>query len=236
MKKNLYKFALLCVIGPLSGQVGINTTTPQASLDVNGNMKLRLRQSASSLSGIEILAVDPSSSEIFQINPSLLIASNSTVNSSLYSSRKTAGMNLVSFGIFPSGFRAVNFVNAERIAGQASLFSDTDNTYTVPSTGVYQVYYTFKYGTGLQDGQLPNSPGVGIVRTRAGVSTVINSVVFSNNNGTNTNFTISKESILALHPLQAGDKLSFGVTASSLLDPAIVSASTASFSIFKISD
>ena len=158
------------------------------------------------------------------------------VNTTVFAAKKTAGISLLSLGLFPSGFRSVNFLNAERTVGSAALFSDTDNTYTVPSDGVYQVNYTFRYGTGLQASLLANSPGVGIVRTRAGVATTIDSRAFSGANLILLSLTISESSLNAVYSLQAGDKISFGLTGSSTLDAGLLGSSVASFHIYKISN
>ncbi|WP_100077286.1 hypothetical protein [Chryseobacterium camelliae] len=237
MKTKFYTLLLSIAAIPVFSQVGINTTTPQSTLDVNGNVIIRQTPQGSSVSGYQVLAINQTNSEVSRLDPALLSGGGSTVNSSVYAARKASGsVTLLSLGIFPSGFRAVNFVNAERTVGQASLFSDNDNTYTVPSTGVYAIGFYFRYGTGLQAALLPNSPGVGLVRTRAGVSTVIDSRSFSGANLVLLSLTISESNVNSLYPLQAGDKISFGLTGSSVLDGSILATSTSNFYIYKISD
>lgn len=162
-------------------------------------------------------------------------ASTST-DPTVYAAKKTAGISLLSLGLFPSGFRAVNFLNAERTLGNAALFSNTDNTYTIPSNGVYEINYTFRYGTGLQASILANSPGVGILRNRAGVSTTIDSQSFSAANLIVLSLTISQASLNSLYSFQAGDKISFGLVGSSVLDVGLLGSSIASFSIRKVSN
>ncbi|WP_294243689.1 hypothetical protein [uncultured Chryseobacterium sp.] len=227
-----------------SAGVGINTTTPQATLDVNGNLKIRQAPTAPSTTGYQVLAINQNTGgdfEVSRLNPQLiadLATSGSTtgVAASVYSARKAAGVTLVSATIFPTGFRSVNFVNAERTVGSTAVFSDTDNTYTVPSTGVYAIGFQFRYGTGIQAALLTNAPGVGIVRTRNAVSTLIDSRSFSGANLGLLSLTISESSVNSLYPLQAGDKISFGLTGSSLLDVNILGTSTSSFYIYKVSN
>ncbi len=227
-----------------SGAVGINTTTPQATLDVNGNLKIRQVPTAASTTGYQILAVNQNTGgdfEVSQLNPQLiadLATSGGTtgVAASLYAARKTSGLTLVALGIFPSGFQSVNFVNAERTVGSTAVFTDSDNTYNVPSTGVYAIGFSFRYGTGIQAALLANAPGAGIVRTRNGVSTLIDSRSFSGANLGLLSLTISESSLNSLYPLQAGDKISFGLTGSSLLDGTILGSSTSSFYIYKVSN
>lgn len=227
-----------------SGAVGINTTTPQATLDINGNLKIRQAPTAASTTGYQILAVNQNTGgdfEVSRLNPQLIAdlatqGGTTGVAASVYSARKTAGVTLVSATVFPTGFRSVNFINAERTVGSTAVFSDADNTYTVPSTGVYAIGFSFRYGTGLQATLLANSPGVGIVRTRNSVSTVIDSRPFSGANLVVLNLTISEGSVNSLYPLQAGDKISFGLTGSTLLDATILGTSTSSFYIYKVSN
>lgn len=229
-----------------SGYVGINTTTPQANLDVNGTMKIRQTPVAPALPGYQILAVNQNSGgdfQVAQVTPQLIadfviseINTSGTTNTSIYAAKKTTGMSLLSLGLFPSGFRAVNFLAAERSVGAASLFSDTDNTYTIPTAGTYAVGFSFKYGTGLQASLLANSPGVGIVRTRAGVATTIDNRPFSGANLLVLSLTISESSLSSIYTFQAGDKISFGLTGSTALDAGILGSSTSSFYIYKISN
>lgn len=226
-------------------QVGIGTPTPLAMLDVNGTMKIRTTPVAPALPGYQILAVNQNSGgdfQVAQVNPQLIIdaavnaINTNSSNTSVYSAKKTAGINLLSLALFPTGFRAVNFVQAERTLGTASLFSDTDNTYTVPTSGVYSIGFSFRYGTGLQAAILSNSPGVGILRTRAGVATLIDSRTFSGANLLVLSLTISEASLNSLYTLQSGDKISFGLTGSSLLDLGLLGSSTGSFYIYKVSN
>jgi hypothetical protein len=161
---------------------------------------------------------------------------SATTNPTMYAAKKTAGISLLSLGVFPSGFRAVNFLNAERTLGSAALFSDTDNSYTIPANGVYAIGYTFRYGTGLQASILANSPGVGIVRTRAGVATTIDSRTFSGANLILLSLTISDASLNSLYSFQAGDKVSFGLVGSSVLDVGLLGSSRADFFVYKVSN
>lgn len=157
-------------------------------------------------------------------------------NNTVFATKKTSGISLLSLGLFPTGFRAVNFFASDRSIGSSSLFSDTDHTYTIPTAGVYRIGYSFRYGTGLQPSILANSPGVGIVRTRAGVSTFLGSQSFSAANLLVLSLTISEASLNSLYSFQAGDKVSFGLTGSTALDAGILAASTAEFFIYKVSN
>lgn len=235
MKTKICKLILALFAIPAFSQVGINTPNPTATLDVNGTLKIRETPSATALPGYQIMAVNQGSFEVSKIDPSLLLQSANT-NTTVYAAKKTGNISLLSLGLFPSGFRAVNFLASERTVGNMALFSNTDNTYTVPSNGVYAIGFSFRYGTGLQASILANSPGIGILRTRAGVSTLIDSRTFSGANLILLNLTISESNINSLYTLQAGDKISFGLTGSSLLEIGLLGSSTGSFYIYKVSN
>ncbi|ASW74097.1 hypothetical protein IQ37_12915 [Chryseobacterium piperi] len=239
MKTKICSLILSFIAFQAFSQVGINTTTPQATLDVNGDMKVRQLPMTTSLTGFDVMMYNITTGEVQQADPVLVASAgggSGATNTTVYAAKKTAGINLLSLGLFPSGFRAVNFLAAERTIGSAALFSDTDNTYVIPSAGVYAIGFTFRYGTGLQASILANSPGVGIVRTRAGVATTIDSRAFSGANLILLSLTISESSISSLYSLQAGDKISFGLVGSSALDVGLLGSSVASFYIYKVSN
>ena len=235
MKTKIYSLLLAFASFPVFSQVGINTSTPAATLDVNGTLIVRDTPQATALPGFQLLASNLGNDEVFIMDPQIVIAASNT-NTSVFAAKKTTGISLLSLGLFPSGFRAVNFLAAERTIGSASLFSDTDNTYTIPSTGVYAIGFSFRYGTGLQASLLANNPGVGIVRTRAGVATIIDSSPLSGDNLVLLSLTISDSSLSSVYSFQAGDKISFGLTGSTALDVGLLGSSTSSFYIYKISN
>lgn len=234
MKTRICSALLLLSAISIFSQVGINTPDPTATLDINGNLKIRQLPQTTALPGYQILAVNQGSTEITQVDPSIIYTS--ITNTTVYAAKKTSGISLLSLGLFPSGFRAVNFLTTERTVGSTALFSDTDYTYTIPSDGTYAVGFTFRYGTGLQASILANSPGVGIVRTRAGVATTIDSRAFSGANLLVLSLTISESSLNSLYTFQAGDKVSFGLVGSTALDVGLLGSSTASFYIYKVSN
>ncbi len=240
MKTKFSSLALVCAsvfAFSQTGNVGINTETPSATLDVNGNVKIRTSPSSSTLTNYTVLGLNNTSKEVTSLDASLFASSSTTAsNTSVFAARKTSGISLLSLGLFPTGFRAVNFLNAERTIGNTAMFSDTDNTYVVPSDGIYQINYTFRYGTGLQASLLANSPGIGIVRTRAGVSTLVGNRAFSGANLIILSLTISETTIDSVYNFLAGDRISFGLTGSTALDAGLIGSSLSNFSIYKVSN
>lgn len=227
---------LVCAAFPLFSQVGINTTSPTATLDVNGTLKVRQTPMATALPGYQILALNQGSTEVYAMDPQVII--NATgVNTSVYTAKKTTGISLLSLGLFPGGFQPVNFVAADRNIGNASYFTDADGSYNIQSTGVYAIGFAFRYGSGLQASLLSGAPGIGIARTRSGVSTIIDSRPFSGINlALAVNLTLSDSSINSLYSFQANDKVSFGLVDSGNISVGLLGSSIASFYIYKVSN
>ncbi|MEJ5105478.1 MULTISPECIES: hypothetical protein [Chryseobacterium] len=235
MKTKLYSLILACAALPLFSQVGINTTTPTATLDINGNMRVRNTPTATTVPGYQLLVQDNAGTEVFAMDPQLLIGA-SNVNSGMFAAKKITGISLVNVTLFPADFKPVNFQAVERTIGSASMFSDSDGSFIVPSTGVYMVGYSFRYGTGLQANLLVNGYGIGIARTRNGVGTIIDTRPFSGLDLLVAKLTMSDASINSLYSFQNGDKISFGLTGNNVLDLSIAGSSVASFYIYKVSN
>ncbi|UHO36844.1 hypothetical protein H5J24_13595 [Chryseobacterium capnotolerans] len=235
MKTNLYSLILACATLPLFSQVGINTSTPTATLDVNGNMRVRTTPPANTVTGYKLLAQDTGTTEVFAMDPQLIIAA-SNVNTSVYSAKKTSGLTLIDIGFPVNTFKTINFLTTERTIGSAALFNDSDGTYTIPTTGVYAIGFSLRYGQGLVASLLSNAPGIGIGRTRGGVTTIIDTRTFTGISlAALINITISESNISSIYSFQAGDKISFGVVGGGL-DLNVLSSSTTSFYIYKISN
>ncbi|BAP30806.1 uncharacterized protein CHSO_1769 [Chryseobacterium sp. StRB126] len=235
MKTKIYSLIIAFATLPLFSQVGINTNTPTATLDVNGNMRVRNTPTATTVPGYQLLVQDTGSTEVYAMDPQLLIGA-ANVNSGMYSAKKTTGISLVNVALFPATFKPVNFLTNERTIGSAAMFSDSDSSFIIPSTGVYMLGYTFRYGTGLQADLLVNGYGIGIARTRSGVGTIIDTRPFSGLDLLVAKLTISEASINSLYSFQAGDKVSFGLTGSNVLSLSIAGSSVSSFYIYKVSN
>lgn len=241
MKTKIYSAILSIIAISAFSQVGIGTTNPAAMLDVNGTMKIRNTPTATDLTGYKLLLSNqattptPGDFQVAQVDPQVLISS--TVNASVFAAKKTTGISLLSLSLFPAGFKVVNFLQAEKTLGTAALFSDTDNTYTVPSAGIYAIGFSFRYGSGLQASLLTTGTGIGILKTTAGVGTLIDNRTFS---GLAIplllSITISDSSINSLYSLALGDKISFGLTGSSVIDAGVLGSSIGSFYIYKVSN
>ncbi|AYZ11407.1 hypothetical protein EGY05_05475 [Chryseobacterium arthrosphaerae] len=235
MKTKIYSLLFACATLPLLSQVGINTTTPTATLDVNGTLKVRDTPAATALPGYQVLAINQGSSEVYKMDPLLLMAGGSTSNTTVYAAKKSTTLSVLSVGVFPGGFKALNFKATDRTVGNAALFDDNDGSYIIPSTGVYAVGFAFKYATGLV-ASLLSEGGIGIARTRGGTSAIIDSSMFSGLNILVTGLSFADTRINSLYSFQAGDKINFGTIETGLLNLGALSTSNASIYIYKVSD
>ncbi|MDR2235197.1 MAG: hypothetical protein LBE92_03655 [Chryseobacterium sp.] len=236
MKTKIYSLILALSAIPAFSQVGINTATPTATLDVNGTVKVRDIPASTALAGYDILALNQGSAQVSKVDPQLLL--NSASNPTMFAAKKTTGFNLLGLSIFPENFKVINFLSTERNIGSGSLFSDTDYAYVIPSTGVYQVGFSFRYGSGLQAEVLGTSgPGIGILRTRGTVATLIDNRTF---NGISIplllSLTISESNVSSLYSFQANDRVSFGITGSGFVSASVLGSSVGSFYIYKVSN
>ncbi|MHA7825928.1 hypothetical protein ACVVIH_24750 [Chryseobacterium arthrosphaerae] len=235
MKTKIYSLLFACATLPLLSQVGINTTTPTATLDVNGTLKVRDTPAATALPGYQVLAINQGNSEVYKMDPLLLMAGGSTSNTTVYAAKKSTTLSVLSVGVFPGGFKALNFKATDRTVGNATLFDDNDGSYIIPSTGVYAVGFAFKYSIGLV-ASLLSEGGIGIARTRGGTSAIIDSSMFSGLNILVTGLSFADTRINSLYSFQAGDKINFGTIETGLLNLGALSTSNASIYIYKVSD
>ncbi|WP_278380347.1 hypothetical protein [Chryseobacterium arthrosphaerae] len=234
MKTKIYSLLFACATLPLLSQVGINTTTPTATLDVNGTLKVRDTPAATALPGYQVLAINQGSSEVYKMDPLLLMAGSGS-NTTVYAAKKAASLSLLNVSVFPGGFKALNLKATDRTLGNATLFDDNDGSYVIPSTGVYAVGYTFKYSTGLVAALLSEA-GIGIARTRNGTPTLIDSRMFSGINVLGIGLSVADTNITSLYSFQKDDKINFGTIETGLITLGAISSSIASIYIYKVTD
>ena len=209
-------------------QVGVNTTTPDAMLDVNGNLKVREVPQAVKSNSHDFMIIDPVSHEVQKLNAKFASATNTTIAKGV----APTGISLVGVSLFGS-WKQINFASTEIDTGEN--FNTADNSYTVPSDGIYEVSYFVRIGTGLQTGLLSGTPKVGILKQSAGVNTVLDERSFAGVNLGLTNITISSSEINTVYQLNAGDKISFAMQKGGI-SVNLLSSSYSSFVVKKISN
>lgn len=147
--KNLISLTLGLSITTLSmAQVGIGTDNPQATLDVNGNLKVRTINEVTELTpDRSILMIDNSitgDSEVVRISPDVLISGSGRA----YSARKDGGWSLLSLGIGGTNWYKINITGAtDTRVGNPDLF--VDGVFTAVESGIYLVNYEFQLDAGV---------------------------------------------------------------------------------------
>lgn len=167
----LFRFCISCPVLNFA-QVGINTTNPQATLDINGNLKIRSIPETSVLPGYKVLAINESSFEVTNVSPALL---SFPVNTSAAKVKSVSGLSLLSLDL--SLFNSWNILKFDTVEINPTGFTSTPNDfyYTVPTTGKYVIDFYFRNNTLLTLG-VQTTTRIGILKTTSSnVSSLIDS-------------------------------------------------------------
>lgn len=235
MKKN---YTIAAIFGLLfcNAQVGINTTTPQSTLDVNGNLMVRTVPASATASTYDFLVVSPTTSEVQKVNGSLGITTNA-FSGTIAKAVEEEGLSLLSGTSF-AGWQKINFGSGHVPINPGSHFDATTDFYTVPSDGIYEINYEMRYGSGVLLSLLSFSgiPSIGILKHDSSGYTVLDKRKFS---GVSVpllaSIIISNTTIKNIYQLTEGEKLSFEVNAGGLVLN-VLGDSYASVVVRKISD
>lgn len=233
--KKMYALLAISSTVLLYAQVGINTTDPQSTLDVNGNVIIRTVDPATVSSAYDFLVHDNATNEVHKINGNLApVTAEKTISKGV----ERNGVSLLSGSLF-AGWRKINFASANIPINQGANFDAATDFYTIPSTGVYEINYQFKYGSGVLASLLNfgGVPSIGILRhPTSGPYNVLDSRKFS---GVSVplalSLIVSETSIDSVYQLTAGDRLSFELNSGGL-SLGLLSSSHAEFVIKKISN
>jgi len=245
MKKNYLLACSLILSIITNAQVGINTETPQATLDVNGNLIVRQVNLTPSNSNYDFLVVNPTSNEVQKVTGNF--SGGSTTNTTIAKVSRSGGNNLLNVSLFDQ-WRKINFQPAGVSINSGNNFTASNDTYTVPSSGVYVINLNYRFNSGLQLSLLSfnGDPRIGVLRRITSSSyEIVDQKNFSAVNlGLGPigipigvlSLVIADASINSIYVLNQGDVLTFGVYLGGLLDTDLLSNTSTSFFIYKISD
>lgn len=227
MKKSFIVFSLLMLVwDPLSAQVGINTEDPQASLDVNGDLKVRT------------VAVDNTSSSILVLDANNVVHQNTTLLSG----------NATRSFVEATGGTAITLLSATLLTGWNKIpfateemdeHGDYDNTttyeFTAPRAGIYSIYVQFETTGVVTAGEV----GVAIFKKAAGASVYTNLAQESYINVSISVLSVGvgvsppTRKVQRLVKLAAGDVIAFGAKVP-LLSVTLVGGSKSFFTIEQV--
>ncbi len=186
---------LFCI--PVIAQVGINTTSPTASLDINGNLKIRSISEETFISNVK--------DSILVINGSLVksVPAASVVELALPSIVKGhftgTGTTTISLA---TGSERIPF-DTEDFDGN-SEFNTSTYTFTAKQDGYYNVYVQIKADPSIA---ISTNFGVAILKNGA----VVNRNEFANIGVLGANVTPPLRNVSTLLQLNNGDTISFNV-------------------------
>lgn len=154
-----------------------------------------------------------------------------------FGAKFTSTLNLIGLGI---GGGILNLNIGGSSGGSTTIHVPSTNmsngVYTVPSTGLYQINYSYKEGSGASISLLTNS-GIVINRTPAG-STVAVPLDSKGFGGVSValilTVSITQTAINNIYSLNAGDKIQFAINRQSLLSADLANAAEADVSIYRI--
>src|SRR5690606_6782790 len=212
-------------------QVGIGTDDPQATLDVNGNVKIRTIPEVTSLTNDHyILVKDQSASgdnEISQISSSYFTAATA------YAAESDGGWSLLDLGISGTNWNRINLSSGDTTIGDPTHF--VNGTYTAPSSGVYMVNYEFQLQSGVNIDLLGNK-SLGLIKNGDvihekefdAVRVVVGVINLATVPVTSTNLS-------SIVQLNAGDTLTFAVETGGV-DLGLLTDNKVSLYVYKVAN
>lgn len=193
-------FLALLLSAPVMGQVGINTTAPVSTLDVNGTLKVRSVPSESTIADVKdsILVVNQSWVKAISVNSVVDLALPSLVKAH-FTGSGTVNISLAT-GAAVIPFDTEDFdLNDE--------FDTTTYTYTAKQDGYYNIHVQIEAGPTIA---ISTSFGVAILKN----GSVVNRNEFANVGVLGVNVTPPIRDVQTLLQLDVGDTVSFNVVGS----------------------
>lgn len=182
-------------------QVGINTSNPGATLDVNGNVIIRLVNPLPA-AGFQnkILTLD-SNNEIYYVALSGILPSPAVVKGN-----GGSGFSVLSAALL-SGWQKVSFPVIE--IDEGNNYDLPAQEFVAPAQGIYHVYFFLE----MPSLALVSTLGAGIFKIDAtsGVATLLSEDSFLNISLLGTNVSSPTRKTETLVRLNSGDKIVFGM-------------------------
>lgn len=239
MKKYLLLFAIFLLTNMLNAQVGINTSDPKSTLDINGNLKIRTVTNLPSLnSNHTVLVRDKSATtgdfEIKEVNSDFLLVTNGNANA--YYGSKTGSNSLITLGL-GGGWAKVNLTGAtDTKLGSPALF--TEGVYTASQAGIYAVNYEYQFSAGVnlevlggkRLGIIKNGNTIWEEKPFEGVRVVLAGVINL------ANIPLTSTKLTSLIQLNTGDTVTFAVNTTGLVDLTLLNNAKLNIYIYKISN
>ena len=227
---------LMCVVlftHNLQAQVGINTTRPMATLDVNGNVIIRDVSAVTNLSSDYSLMIRDKSS-IGDNTVKEISSDYFSGKKTAYYARKNGSWSLLNLSL-GGGWQKLNLTGAsDTKMGDTSLF--TNGVYTAIQPGIYSIHYELKLESGINIEALGGKK-LGILKNDAlWEEKSLDGVRVSLLGITLASIPITSTGIQSIASLETGDTVTFAINTSGLLDVGLLTDSQISLYIYKISN
>lgn len=221
-KLTLLMIVLVSTINPLVAQVGINTENPQASLDVNGDLKVRTVPINNTSTDLLVLGADNSLNR----NTTFL---SSYANRSFVGATGGTTISLLTLTLL-SGWNKIPF-SSEEFDVQNNYDNTTTYEFTAPQAGLYRIYAQFET-TGLVTA---GDVGVAIFKKAAGASiyTLLAEETYLNVSVALVGVSPPTRKVSKLVKLAANDVIAFGAKVP-VLTVTLVGGSKSFFTIEQI--
>ena len=196
--KKLVLLYFIFYLTPFFAQVGIDTTSPTASLDVNGNLRVRTLTSTSNNSAAkDSILVSDNLGNIKRVSSKTVIESHlKTFIKGSFSGSTDISLTLA------SGTKKIPF-NLEEF-DENDEFNTTTNTFTATQSGIYAINVAIKTTSSIS---IALDFGVAILKN----GTVINRNSFANIGVLGINVTPPVRSVQTLVSLNSGDTINFNI-------------------------
>lgn len=224
-KKDFITVLLLFWVGMQCwSQVGINTTDPQATLDINGNLRVRVTEKCIGPSCTDSILVRNAQGYVQTISKAQLTA---PAHKSFVSGTGNSSVILVAIS---SATNWGKILFDKELIDENNDFDIVNNIFTAPLDGIYEVYVQYKVSSAISAGEL----GIGIFVQKGVVAPeLIAEESYTNLSLLGIPVSPATRRTQAIVALKSGDQVFFGAKASiPSLD--LLSGSSSLFSIHQI--
>lgn len=224
--KTLFLIMLETIFSLFKSQVGINTQDPRATLDVNGDVRIRKVDTLTTSESVNKILVLNNNNIINQIDASSILPGMSNV---ITKGVGGTGFSLLSISLL-SGWLQVSFPALE--IDEGNNYDLSQQEFIAPNTGFYNVYFFLEMASLLS----VSTTGIGIFKIDgiSGIRTLLSEESFVNVSVLGIGVSPPTRSTQTIVKLNKGDKVTFGMRGIALANIGLLANSNAQFSILRV--
>ena len=232
MKKQFYFFGLILLATLTRAQVGINTTDPKSTLDINGNLIIRNVPNVDTVTADHTILIRDISAngerEIKEISSDRFFHSNTA-----YYATKNGAWSLLNLSI-GGDWKKLNLTgDSDTKLGNPELFKD--GVYKASKPGIYAVSYQLQLESGVNL-ELLGGKKLGLLKNdeiweEKAFDGVRLSIAFINI----ASLPITSSGIQSIVSLNTGDTITFAVNTNGLADLGLLTNAKVNLYVYRIS-